>query len=56
MIRKYLAEVVIERDADGTFIADCRALTDCKATGTTYKEAFDKVVKVIEERLAEDDK
>lgn len=51
MIRKYLSEVVIERDADGGYIADCRALPDCKARGESYKEAFDKVVRVIEERL-----
>ena len=56
MIRKYLAEVVIEQVADGTYITDCRALPDCKAKGATYKEAFDRVVRVIEERLAENDK
>ncbi len=53
MIRKYLAEVVIERDEKGGYIADCRALPDCKACGGTYKEAFDKVVRAIEQTLAE---
>jgi predicted RNase H-like HicB family nuclease len=56
MIRKYLAEVVIDRDADGTYIADCRALPDCEASGATYKEAFDKFVKMIEKKLAENNK
>ena len=54
MIRKYLAEVVIEKEADGTFTAVCPAQDDCRAKGSSSKEAFDNIVKIIELCLAAD--
>ncbi len=55
MIRKYLAEVKIEQDEDGVYIATCATLQGCHAQGESYKEAFDNIVDVIEMCLAERD-
>ena len=48
---RYQFTVVIERDADGVYIATCPALQGCYSQGTTYEEAIDNLKDAIRLRI-----
>ncbi len=58
-MKKYKAQVIIEQDEDGKYIANCLALQGCYTQGDTFEEAIDNikdVVKMCLEELEEEHK
>lgn len=51
-MKKYLLEVVVEKDRDGYF-AYCPALQGCYTQGDTYEEAIQNVKNAIRLHLAD---
>lgn len=47
----YNFPVIIEKDADGFFVADCPDLAGCHTQGKTYEEALDRIEDAIKLNL-----
>ena len=48
-------QVRIDRDDDGSFVAECPELPGCCAWASTYEEAVRLIMDAITRRLAEDE-
>lgn len=49
-------KIVFEQAEDGSFIAYCPNLTDCRAQGKNYLEALQKLKQLIVKRMKEEKK
>jgi predicted RNase H-like HicB family nuclease len=47
MKKKFMAQIIIEQDESGLYIADCPALKACYAQGRTFEEAIENIKDVI---------
>lgn len=47
----YNFPVIIERDEDGFFVADCPDLAGCHTQGKTYEEALERIEDAIKLNL-----
>jgi predicted RNase H-like HicB family nuclease len=45
--KKQVFQVIVERDEEGFFVAECPSLRACYAQGKTYDEAIENVKDVI---------
>ncbi len=52
-MKKYMAQVIIEQDEDGKYVATCPALQGCYAQGDTFEEAIENIKDVIKMCLEE---
>ncbi len=46
-MKSYSIQVVVERDEDSVFIAECPALQGCYAQGKTFEQAIKNIQDVI---------
>ena len=46
-MKKYKFRVVIERDEDGVYVAECPALRGCYSQGNTVEEALENIKDAI---------
>jgi predicted RNase H-like HicB family nuclease len=47
MKKKFTAQIIIEQDEFGFFVAECPALKACYAQGKTFEEAIENIKDVI---------
>jgi predicted RNase H-like HicB family nuclease len=52
-MQKYVAQVLIEQDEDGKYVASCPSLEGCYTQGDTFEEAMENIKDVIEMCLRE---
>jgi len=52
-MKKYIAQVLVEQDEDGKYIAACPSLEGCYTQGDTFEEAMKNIEDVIEMCLKE---
>jgi predicted RNase H-like HicB family nuclease len=47
MKKKFTAQIIIEQDESGFYVAECPALKACYAQGKTFEEAIENIKDVI---------
>jgi predicted RNase H-like HicB family nuclease len=47
MKKKFTAQIIIEQDEAGFYVAECPALKACYAQGKTFEEAIENIKDVI---------
>jgi predicted RNase H-like HicB family nuclease len=47
MKKKFTAQIIIEQDESGFYVAECPALKACYAQGRTFEEAIENIKDVI---------
>jgi predicted RNase H-like HicB family nuclease len=47
MKKKFTAQIIIEQDESGLYVAECPALKACYAQGKTFEEAIENIKDVI---------
>jgi predicted RNase H-like HicB family nuclease len=47
MKKKFSAQIIIEQDESGFYVAECPALKACYAQGRTFEEAIENIKDVI---------
>lgn len=52
-MKKYIAQILIEQDEDGKYIAECPSLEGCYSQGDTFEEAMNNIQDVIKMCLRE---
>lgn len=52
-MKKYIAQVLVEQDEDGKYVAACPSLKGCYAQGDTFEEVMKNIEDVIELCLKE---
>lgn len=50
-VKNYNFPVIIEKDKDGFFVADCPDLVGCHTQGKTYEEALERIEDAIKLNL-----
>lgn len=52
-MKKYVAQVLVEQDEDGKYVAACPSLEGCYTQGDTFEEAMENIKDVIQMCLKE---